>query len=310
MGMTRMKRALFLLLSSMLMALGLSVFSIDQTMAQSVLSLDREAELARIGRLEAQAKKMNQAAILSGQSAQVSAAVGRVTPGIKGKAEVFFVGFAGDGTQDVFLSEVQVARDAVVKRYGVENHALILVNNLQSINRFPLASQSNLNQALKAVAKKMNGPEDVLFFFLTSHGMPNGFASTQLPGFKTEHLSAVQLRDGLDKSGIKNRIIVLSTCFAGSFIPALKNDDTLIITAAAANRTSFGCANERKLTFFGDAFFEQALPSAPTLIAAYNTATEKIGEWERRDNVTNSQPQILMGANIGAVLEKIEAPAK
>lgn len=271
-----------------------------------MIALDSEADIARIARLKMQAEKMNQPAILAGQAAQLSAAAARVLPGTKGKTDVFFVGFAGDGTQDVFLSEVQFARDAIAKRYNSENHSLLLVNNLQSINRFPLASQTNLTLALQSVAKKMNANEDVLVFFLTSHGMPNGLASTDLPGFKTESITASQVRTALDKSGIKNRIVILSACFAGSFIPALKNDDTLIMTAASATRTSFGCTNERKLTYFGDAFFQHALPTAPTLVDAFNTATEKIGDWERRDNVLNSQPQILMGRDIADVLAKLE----
>jgi Peptidase C13 family len=305
-----MTKYLTYLSSAAIIAFGLAWTGVNHTAAQSMIPLDREADLARIARLKTQAEKMNQAAILSGQPAQVSAAAGRVFAGTKGKMDIFFVGFAGDGTQDVFLSEVQFARDTVARRYNSENRSLILVNNLQSINRFPLASQSNLTLALQAVAKKMNGPEDVLFFFLTSHGMPNGYASTDLPGFKTESLSADQVRTALDKSGIKNRIIVLSTCFAGGFIPALKNDNTFIIAAASAYRTSFGCSNERKLTYFGDAFFQQALPNAPTLIDAFNTATEQIGDWERRDNLVNSQPQIVMGANMADVLTKLEMPAK
>lgn len=290
-----------------LIALKLSLVGTQTAQAQAMIPLDREADLARIARLEAQAKKMNPASILAVQATRVSAAAAKVAPGTKGKLDLFFVGFAGDGTQDVFLSEVQFARDTVAAKYGSSSRSLLMVNNLQSVNKYPLAIQSNLTQSLQAIAKKMNGPEDVLLFFLTSHGLPNGTASTDLPGFKNENLSAKQLREALDKSGIKNRIIILSSCFAGSFIPALKNDDTLILTAASAYKTSFGCSNERQLTYFGDAFFQQALPQSASLMEAFQLAAEKIATWERRDNLDNSQPQVLMGGNIGTVLDRLDA---
>jgi hypothetical protein len=298
------------LLSAVALSVALSVAGTANVRAQSILSIDREAELARIARLEAQAKKMNPPLVLSSQPARVTANAAKVAAGTKGKLDLFFVGFAGDGTQDVFLSEVQFARDTVAAKYGSGSRSLLMVNNLQSVDKYPLATQDNLAASLKAVARKMNGPEDVLMFFLTSHGLPNGTASTELPGFKNENLSARQLRDALDKAGIKNRIIILSACFAGSFIPALKNDDTLILTAASAYKTSFGCANERQLTYFGDAFFQQALPQSASLTDAFNLASEKIAIWERRDRLDNSQPQILMGGNISSTLEKLEATKK
>ncbi len=305
-----MATAISTLGSAVLLSLALSVIGSQAVVAQSMIALDRDADLARIARLEAQAKKMDRAGIMSAQGKHVAAAAAKVAPGTKGKLDLFFVGFAGDGTQDVFLSEVQFARDTVAAKYGSASRSLVMVNNLQSLARFPLATQNNLAQSLQAVAKKMNGAEDVLMFFLTSHGMPNGFASTELPGFKNEPLTAKQLRTALDKAGIKNRIIILSSCFAGSFIPDLKTENTLILTAASAYRTSFGCSNERQLTYFGDAFFQQALPQSTTLLDAFNLATEKIGEWERRDRLDNSQPQVLMGADFAPVLEQLESQRK
>lgn len=62
------------------------------------------------------------------------------------------------------------------------------------------------------------------------------------------------LKDALDKSGIRWKVIVISACYSGSFIPALQDDNTLIITASAADRTSFGCENEADYTYFGRAF--------------------------------------------------------
>jgi hypothetical protein len=39
------------------------------------------------------------------------------------------------------------------------------------------------------------------------------------------------------------------------FVPALADARTLVITAAAADRPSFGCEDGATWTYFGDAFF-------------------------------------------------------
>ena len=51
----------------------------------------------------------------------------------------------------------------------------------------------------------------------------------------------------------------MSACYAGIFVPPLANDDTIVMTAADAKSTSFGCAPEREWTYFGDALFRQSM---------------------------------------------------
>ena len=67
-------------------------------------------------------------------------------------------------------------------------------------------------------------------------------------------------------------MVVISACYSGVFLPALAKPATLVITAADANHTSFGCADEAKWTYFGNAFFEAALRRTETLEQAFAMA--------------------------------------
>ena len=85
----------------------------------------------------------------------------------------------------------------------------------------------------------------------------------------------------LDDAGIKWRIIVVSACYSGGFIDPLKDEHTLIMTASAANRTSFGCGNGSEATYFGDALFQHALRFEDSFVKAFQHARERIAERER-----------------------------
>ena len=122
---------------------------------------------------------------------------------------------------------------------------------------------------------------------------------------KAPHLEH-QLRTLLDSSGIKNRVVVISACHSGSFIPALATPTTLVITAARADRTSFGCSDKRRWTYFGDAYFNRALRRQTSLAQAFTRAKRRIGRWEAQEKLTPSLPQIAGGETLGPALAAIE----
>jgi hypothetical protein len=99
----------------------------------------------------------------------------------------------------------------------------------------------------------------------------------------------------LDRSGIKNRVIVISACHSGSFIPALAGPTSLVIAAARADRTSFGCEDRREWTYFGDAFFNRALREERSFERAFDRARLTIRTWERKERLVRSLPQIAGG---------------
>lgn len=169
----------------------------------------------------------------------------------------------------------------------------------------PIATAASLRYALRELAPKMNVDEDILFLSLSSHGSEDYLSVSNEP-LMLQDLTDEGLADALRDSGIKWRVIVISACHSGSFIDALRDPNTVVITAAAADRTSFGCSDDRDLTYFGEAFYRDALPGALSLRQAFETAVDTIGARERRENIRASHPQAHFGEAIERKLTLFE----
>jgi hypothetical protein len=223
----------------------------------------------------------------------------------QGIVDLYFVGYAGYADQDVFMREVNSVAALFNSRFDTRDRAVALINNPKTVGYMPLANRHNLAVVLERVVTKMYSDEDVLFLFLTSHGSPD-LLSTEFYPFRLNDLSAEDLRQMLDQSGIKWRIIVVSACYSGSFIEPLKNDNTLIMTAARADRTSFGCSSENDYTYFGEALFNEQLRREYSFITAFENAKTAIAEREKQEKLTPSEPQIYVGSAIQSKLNELE----
>jgi hypothetical protein len=244
--------------------------------------------------------------LLFEQADRVDAAAARVRPGDAGHPSVFFLGFAGTGEQKVFAEETKLAQRVISERYGATGRSLLLVNNRRDRETWPLATVHGLRRALVRLAERMDPSKDVLFLFVTSHGSAEPSLAVSNSTWPLEQLHPAALRKALDASGIRWRVIVISACYSGAFIPALADDQTAIFTSSAAARTSFGCSDDRDMTEFGEAFIRDAVPHAPSLVAAFDRAKVALADQERRRNLTESLPQARIGAAISAHWERIE----
>lgn len=234
----------------------------------------------------------------------VSAALDKVQPSDSNRSEIYLLAAAGFAGQDVFKSEVEKTRELFDKRFGTAGRSIVAINHADTVEDTPLANVSNMESLLAGLAQKMDTENDVLVMFLTSHGTRGRFA-VSFSGFSFNSLTPSALRTMLDTSGIKNRVLIISACYSGSFVEELAGDNTLIMTAASDSRTSFGCSNEREWTFFGDALFNHALRETYSFEAAFAKARETVGQWEREQGITPSDPQMSAGSAIHAKLKDV-----
>ena len=144
----------------------------------------------------------------------------------------------------------------------------------------------------------MNRDRDVLFLFLTSHGSRDHRFSLSFWPLGLYDLTPPDLRALLDDAGVQNRVIVISACYSGGFVDALKDPHTLVITAAAADRTSFGCSNEADFTWFGRAYFDEALRKTRSFTDAFALAAPVVAERERHEGYDPSNPQMVEGSEL------------
>jgi hypothetical protein len=242
------------------------------------------------------------------QPSRIDAALGAVAAREPGKPNVFFVGFAGYGEQRVFAEEIALSAKVVAQRYGSGPRTLTLVNDRRNLQQGPFATAVGLERALQGIAAKMDLQQDVLFLVLSSHGSEEASLSVSNGGLPLEQLTGEVLKSALDDAGIRWRIIVISACHSGSFVDALRGDQTIVLTAAASDRTSFGCSDDRDLTYFGEAFFRDALPRAANLRAAFDTAKQAIAVRERKEGVSVSEPQSYFGAVLDRYWAQFEPP--
>jgi hypothetical protein len=233
--------------------------------------------------------------LLFNEPERIAEAVEGLAPERAGVSDVYYVGFAGDGSQRVFRREALFGQQVFAERMGSGSRSIDLINDEDDRISNPLGTMSGLHYALRLIGQRMNPNEDVLVLLLTSHGSKEeGLAvgNGQLP---LNNVEPEQVRRALDAAGIKWRIVIVSACYAGSFIEPLETANTLVITAADADHTSFGCADDRDLTYFGEAFLQDALPKATSLEGAFQVARAAIRKRERAEKLTPSNPQIFLG---------------
>ena len=220
-------------------------------------------------------------------------------------SQVYFLGFAGYGDERVFAEEIELAAHRVDERYGTGQRSLRLVNDHRNAERFPLATVASLKYSLDALGRVMD-EDDVLFLALSSHGSPDATISISNPGIRSDNLSAKQLAEALDHAHIRWRVVVLSACYSGSFIDELSNERTIVLTAAAADRPSFGCSDDRHLTYFGEGFYRDALPGAPSLREAFEATRREITRREQDEKRVPSLPQSFFGTELELRMAALE----
>jgi hypothetical protein len=231
-------------------------------------------------------------------------AIASRTPGSR-NVYILSAGLWGD---PVFDNESSKAAAILARRYNAQGKT-VLMSNKPVAPASPLkATPANLNEALAKLAAKMDAAEDVLIVFLTSHGNTDGAAIRDMRGLDVV-LSPQALRGALDATGVRNRVVIISACHSGVFIPALQTPTTIVMTAASKETSSFGCEPENDWTWFGDAFFQKSLARGRTMMMAFREAEAQVMIWERNGRLDPSRPQISIGAEAKPFLDAIEAQA-
>ncbi len=214
------------------------------------------------------------------------AAVPASTPSV----ELFSLVVGGDGKQSVFLREADYVNNLLASRFGAFGQ-ITLVNHRDHMIDRPLATRESISRAVKTLAQR-SGPEDLVFIYLTSHGTSEHELVLDQPRLELADLPADELAEALAPLKNRDKVIVISACYSGGFIPALKDERTLIMTASRADRVSFGCSEEADFTYFGDALFAKALVETDDLQQAFSDAKTFVAEREIADNYEASEPQI------------------
>ena len=204
--------------------------------------------------------------------------------------ELYSLVLAGDGKQSVFMREADYVTGMLASRFGAIGQ-VTLANHRDHLADRLMASRETLSRSVQTLAAR-SGPEDLVFIYLTSHGTSEHELVLDQPRLQLGDLPADELAAVLAPLKGRNKVVVISACYSGGFIPALRDEKTLVMTASRADRVSFGCSEEADFTYFGDALFAQALNQTDDLQQAFELASRHVAEREIADNFEASQPQI------------------
>jgi hypothetical protein len=205
-------------------------------------------------------------------------------------AELYSLTLAGDGQQSVFLREAAYIDGLLAERFAAHGQ-ISLVNHRDHFTDRPLATRENLSRAIHLLSER-SGAEDLIFIYLTSHGSADHQLVLAQPRLALEDLPAADLAELMRPLAERNKIVVISACYSGGFIEPLKSPNTLVITAARADRVSFGCSEESDFTYFGRALFAEALQQTRDIVEAFTLAQARVAEREQADHYQASEPQI------------------
>jgi hypothetical protein len=237
---------------------------------------------------------------------RLDAALAAVAPQRPGVVDAYVIAVALD-SDPVFGREAREAAKVLSRRYDAAGRTIVLAGaDGSGPSALPRGSLHALSLALARVAERMDGREDALILYVTSHGAPVGISyhdGDEGYGF----LSPNRLAGLLAGLGIRNRLLILSACYSGTFVHPVASDRTAVLTAAAPDRTSFGCAADNDWTFFGDAMINRALRKPQPLADASAEAVALIRRWEQGKSYEPSYPQVSIGGDVALWLLPLEA---
>jgi hypothetical protein len=209
-----------------------------------------------------------------------------------GRIDMYFLGIAGDGTEGVFRREALYVKNYFDETFGTAGKSMALINSNQTIDDFPLATATSIKRSLEEISKRMDAENDILFIYMTSHGSSEFEFVIKQAAMELPYLPAKTLAETLKRIPVKWKVIVISACYSGGFIQELKDEHTLVITAASPDRQSFGCDDRNEFTYFGEAYFRDALPGSENFSDAFDKALQIVTEREKAENHTPSNPRI------------------
>lgn len=198
---------------------------------------------------------------------------------------------AGDNNSPSFDNGVDAFRDKLVG-YGVQN-VRVLTSDPGRNPTAQVASAGNISAALRT-----QGGEACLVF-ITSHGDERGVTLRAANGF----LAPGSLDSALDAGcGKRPTVVIVSACHSGVFLtPAMRQSNRVVLTAAAADRVSFGCGAGDHFTYYDQCLLQQ-FDGATTWGQLAQTTRSCVQSLERQMGVRQSSlPQVFVGSAVSGL---------
>jgi hypothetical protein len=131
---------------------------------------------------------------------------------------------------------------------------------------------------------------DGCLIYFTSHGSPEAMVLGD--GYLTPAGVAAMVDEAC---GDRPTVVVVAACFSGIFVPTVYGANRMVMSAARPDRTSFGCGEADRYTFF-DTCMLQSLPNAHDFTALADAVRACVAAREHALGAEPpSEPQLAIG---------------
>jgi hypothetical protein len=215
---------------------------------------------------------------------------------------LWFAGFAMNATSKAFEGDLQLVASRLdglggpVLRYAFSNPPG------GGPLRRPQATGRTLAEALAQIGSQLR-EGDVVVVLVSTHGTDR-LLSVNLGGRELAPVGADQLAQALAPLRDTPTVVLLSACYSGSLLPALQRDNRIVLTAAAADRSSWGCAFESRNTFFIEELMGPGFDTSRSLVQLMEQAKSRIAQREAALKLRPSQPQLWVGDRVRGLAER------
>lgn len=199
---------------------------------------------------------------------------------------------AGDNDSPSFDNGIDALRDKLSAR-GVRD-IRILTSDPGRNPSAQVASAANVSNALRGA-----GGAGACLAFITSHGNETGVVLRLANGV----IRPGTLDSALDAGcGTLPTVVVVSACHSGVFLTsAMRQPNRVVLTAAAADRVSFGCGAGDQFTYYDQCLLQQ-FDGASTWSQLAQATRACVQSLEKSMGIrTPSQPQIFVGSSVAAL---------
>jgi hypothetical protein len=217
---------------------------------------------------------------------------------------VIYAGFALHDGSTAFEGDIKTIKtmSTLMNRAAPDNVQLLSSNKpgfgkntLPSATEHDVANGIEAAAALERAAVEKYGKAPLLVVLLSSHGAP-GIVAVKA-GDASARITAADLRDSLKPLAPYPTLIIVSACFSGSLINDLKTEKRIIMTAASADRPSFGCQSNSERTWFVDSL-AKAFSTDETLRQWYDATVHDVAQREIAMGYKPSQPRFWIGKSM------------
>jgi hypothetical protein len=226
----------------------------------------------------------------------------RTAAGAISGPRLWYAGFGLEGSSKAFAGDVKLTGQRLQELYPDVISYIAYNDQTVETMQVPLATLPGIENATYEIGR-LAKPQDVAVIMISSHGNQH-ILGVKLDGEYAGPISDNYLEINLRKLKAVPTVVIISACHSGSMIDALKSANRIIITAAAADKSSYGCQPLSENTFFIDAMMGKSLNPELSLHQLFAQMKADIAEREKKEKLTPSDPQMYVGEKMKSFADK------